>query len=257
MAKMNPLDEALQEKEKLAAERKAGDLQAWEQWKQNPTHENMDQLMTRFDPVFKSKARTWKAPNVNQAAFLTNLRINAVDAFQTYDPNRGAALRTHLENRLQKAKRFNIQHQNYAYQPEGQVEHIGRINRAQDLLREELGRDPTSSEIAQHINPTLRSNAQLTPAKVTRILKGQRKDIIGSTFESDPTPFAIQREREVIGLLRPNLTPDQQQVFDHLYGQNGKDQVTSTTQLSQILGKSPSQISRLRTGILQKFEELK
>lgn len=255
--KMNPIDAALKEKEKLAAQRNAADIQAWETWKQQPTPERMDTLMGRFDPVFRSKAQTWKAPNVNQAAFLTNLRINAVDAFNTYDPNRGASLRTHLENRLQRAKRFNVQHQNYAYQPEGQVGHIGRITKAQDILREELGRDPTPQEITQHLNPELQGRNQLSPKKVERILQGQRKDIIGSSFESDPTPFAIQREREVIGLLRKDLNPEQQQIYDHLYGKNGKKQITSTTELAKVLGKSPSQISRLRTGILQKFDELK
>ncbi len=252
----DPIDVAIRATEKLAAEKRAEDMQLWEQWKQNPTHENMDQLMTRFDPVIQSKTHMmWKAPNVNQAAFLTNLRIQAVNAFQTYDPNKGAALRTHLENLLQKSKRFNAQHQNYAAMPEGQVWHIGRIQRAQDTLQEDLGRAPTPAEIASHLNPTLTGRQKLTEKKVSRILENQRKDVIGSTFESDPTPHAIQREREVASLLRPNLTPEQQQVFDHLYGQNGKTQTTSTTSIASALGKSPSQISRLRTDILKKFDE--
>lgn len=266
--KMDPIDEALQAGEelkvKLADQRKAEDRVAWEQWKQNPTPETMEPLIQRFEPLIKQRARSWKAPNVNQAAMHTNMLINAVDAFQTYNPEyvptfgkQPAALKTHLENRLQKAKRFNIQQQNYAYMPEGQVSHIGRINQAQDLLREELGREPTSKELVDHLNPGLEGRMKLTEKKVERILQGQRKDVIGSTFESDPTPYAVQREREVIGLLRPNLSADQQQVFDHLYGQSGKERIESTTQLAKVLGKSPSQISRLRTGILQKFDELK
>lgn len=253
----DPLDDALDARDKLASQVKTADQQAWETWKKDPTPENMDALMTRFEPVFRSKANLWKAPNVNQAAFLTNLKINAVDAFRTYDPNKGAALRTHLEHRLQKAKRFNTQQQNYAYMPEEQVNQIGRIDQAKDELGETLGRAPTSAEISAHLNQGMKGRGLLTPKRVDRILQGQRKDIVSSSFESDPTSNAINREREVIMLLRPNLNSEQQEVYDHLYGQNGKSVITSTTELARVLGKSPSQISRLRTGILKKFDEHK
>ena len=251
----DPIDEALSERDKVAAVRAAQDHQLWQQWKQEPTHDNMDHLMTRFDPLIKGKGRMWKAPQVNQAAMLTNLRIHAVDAFQTYDPNKGAALRTHLESRLRPAMRFNQQHQNYAYMPEEQVGQIGNIQKAQDTLSEDLGRPPTSAEIVGFVNPQLQGRRKLTEKKVNRIIEGQRKDIVGSAFESDPTPHAINREREVAGLLRPNLNAQQQEVFDHLYGKNGKAKTDSTTRIAKSLGKSPSQVSRMRTDILKKFNE--
>jgi len=250
----DPLDAVLGAKEKLAVQAVNKDHKLWEQWKKTPTHDNMDDLMGRFEPLFASKTRMWKAPNVNQAAFLTNLRINAVDAFQTYNPNKGAALRTHLEYKLNRTKRFNIKHQNYARMPEEQVSHIGRINKAKDFLQEDLGRDPTPAELIKHVNPFLPARRKLTEKRLNRILDGQRKDVVGSTFASDPTPHAIQREREVASLLRPDLSGDQQQVFDHLYGRRGKEKTTSTTRIAKHLGKSPSQVSRMRTDILKKFD---
>lgn len=251
---MNPLDEALSEKEKVAAKRRAEDFSLWDQWKTDPTTDNMQSLMQRFEPVFRQKTQQWKAPNVNDSAFRANLKVQAVDAFQTYDPNRGTALRTHLENRLRKSMRFNTQHQNYAYIPEGPSGYIGKIQKVTDQLREDLGREPTHFEVADSMNPTLPSNRQLTPQRVQQIQKAQMKDIIGSSFESDPTGRAGGREHEVIGLMRPNLTPEQQVVFDHLYGLNGKQRITSTTGIANALGKSPSQVSRLRTGIANVFK---
>ena len=257
-----PLDVALEATVKLADERKQEDLHVWHQWKKNPTPENMDVLMGRFEPMFRQRAQLWKAPNVNQAAFVTNLRINAVHAFDTFDPthkpkfgDQSAALRTWVDQKLQRVKRFNTKQQNYAYMPEEQVGHIGRIQQAQDELYDKFGRLPTSPEIVEHVNPNLTGRQRLTEKKVNRILEGQRKDIIGSSFEDDPTPHAVQREREVISLLGQTLSPEQKQVYDHLYGQDGKSVITSTTQLAARLGKSPSQISRLRTGILAKFDE--
>lgn len=253
-----PVDDAIESemntREKLAAKRRADEHQAWEQWKQEPTPQNTRTLMKQFEPLFNQKVQQWRAPVVPEAAFKANLKINAIQAFQTFDPNRGAALRTHLENRLKKTMRFNTQHQNYASIPEGRANRIGDVQRATDELTEELGREPRPEEIASFLNPQLSTRQQLTPAKVLQIQKSQINDVIGSTFDSDPTPRAINREREVIGLLRPTLTADQQAVFDHLFGTNGVKRTDSTTAIAKALGKSQSQVSRLRSGILKKFE---
>ena len=251
-----PLDEALDAKEKVAAQRRAKDTQMWEQWKADPNPDNLRPLMKRIEPILRSKVQMWKAPGVNEAAFKANLRIHAMDAFHSFDPTK-AGLRTHLENRLKKSMRFNVQQQNYAYIPEAKAGRIGDISRATDELTEDLGRIPTPQEIATQLNPTLSGRQQLTGQKVQQIQGAQFGDVIGSSFESDSAPRAISREREVVGLLRPALNADQQSVYDHLYGVNGKQKTTSTTQLAKLLGKSPSQVSRLRTAILNKFKEYK
>lgn len=258
MAKKNPIDEALSAKEKVAAQRRADDFQAWEQWKKKPTQSNTHVLMNRFEPVFRAKTRSWKAPNVRSSAFRANLKLQAANAFETYDPNRGAALRTHVENHLKKSMRFNARHQNAAYIPEGQAELIGPIQKAQGQLFDEFGRDPSHGEIAKFINADpglIGKRRPVTATKVKRIsAAAQQKDIIGSAFESDPTPRAARREGEVLGLLRPTLSTDERKVFDHLYGQQGKPRIGSTSQLAKKLGKSQSQVSRLKTGILKKYK---
>jgi DNA-directed RNA polymerase specialized sigma subunit len=251
---LNPLDDALTAKVKLSQQRKADDHAVWQQWKDNPTPANMHPLVQRFEPVFHQKMTEFKAPNVNPAAFQARAKTLAIEAFHTYDPNRGTALNTWVHHKLEKLKRFNTQHQNMAYLPEAKAGHIGRIQSAQEELLDNLGRPATSTEIANYLNPSLSKRQQLKPHVVDQILLAAgQKDVIGSDFESDPAPRATTREREVIGLLRPALPPDQQVVFDHLYGVNNKPKITSTNDLAKHLGKSPSQISRLRGKILDKY----
>jgi RNA polymerase sigma factor (sigma-70 family) len=252
----NPLDEVLSEKQKVAAQRREQDTQMWQQWKAAPTAETLRPLMKRFDPVLRSKVQQWKAPGVNEAAFRANLTIHAMDAFKTFNPEK-AGLRTHLENRLKKSMRFNVQQQNYGYIPEAKAGRIGDIQRATDELTEEHGRPPTPQEIATMLNPQLSARQQLSGKKVQQIQEAQFGDVIGSSFESDPTPRAISREREVVGLLGPALKDDERAVYEHLYGKGDRKQTTSTSELAKLLGKSPSQVSRLRTSILKKFKEFK
>jgi DNA-directed RNA polymerase specialized sigma subunit len=253
---LNPLDDALTAKVKLGQQRKADDHALWQQWKASPTPDNMHPLVQRFEPVFQQKMTEFKAPNVNPAAFKARAKTLAIEAFHTYDPDRGASLNTWMHHKLEKLKRFNTQHQNMAYLPEAKAGHIGRIQSAQEELLDDLGRPATSHEIANYLNPNLSKRQQLKPHVIDQILLAAgQKDVIGSDFESDPTPRATTREREVIGLLRPALNTDQQQVFDHLYGMNNKPKITSTNALAKALGKSPSQVSRLRTAILNKYNE--
>jgi DNA-directed RNA polymerase specialized sigma subunit len=251
----DPIEEHLDNKQKLAAQRKAEDMALYEAWKADPSPTTTEPIMKRLAPVFRSKEISWKAPAVNPAAFQAKAKSLAIEGLKTYDPQKGTALRTWVEHRLQPLKRFNVEQQNYAKIPEAKAARIGDIQGATDDLKEELGRDPTHAEIAEYVNPQLSQRQQLTPQKVQEIQAAQRRDVIGSSFESDPVPRAISRERQVIGQLRPALQPDQQEVYDYLYGKGGKKQVTSTTELAKLLGKSPSQVSRLRTAILAKYKE--
>ncbi len=253
--KLDPIDAALHEEEKLAVQRRADDLRLLTAWKNDPTPENMRPLMQRFNPLFDQKVRMWKAPNVNEAAFKAELKLQAIKAFESYDPSKGAGVRTHLDYALRKAMRFNTQQQNNAYIPEEKAKYIGPIDSAFDALKEDLGRDPTHNEVAEAVNANLRGKKKpITAQKVMQIQNSRIRDVIASNLEQDVSPFTINRQREVVGLIRPSLPIEQQELFDYIYGLNGKPRIQSTSDLAARLGKTESQISRLKTALLKKFD---
>jgi DNA-directed RNA polymerase specialized sigma subunit len=148
---------------------------------------------------------------------------------------------------MKKLQRENNKLQNKAYIPEGKASQIGKIQRAQSFLRDDLEREPTTLEIAKHMGK---------PAKqIQGVLSSMKKDIVASQFESDPTKILGGREQEVLDLLPFSLTPEQNEVFDHLFGKNGKRHITATNEIATALGKNPSQVSRIRTAILNQFQE--
>lgn len=246
----NPIEELREQKEKEASARKQNEVALWQNWKSAPEHEkpqHLSPLLKAYEPIFQRKVQEWSggAKAVQPAAFHAELQKQFLNALNTYDPDR-AALSTHVETRLHKAKRFVVKHQNLAYIPEGQVAHIGRIRKAQDELQEDLGRAPTPDEIGDHIG--------MSPKRVGTILGSLKKDVPASRFEADPSMQAMSREREVLDLLQYNLSPEEKQVFDHLFGRNGAQKVQSTNDLAKKLNKSAPQISRLKTSILNKYK---
>src|SRR5579862_7528263 len=173
MSENNPVGDYLQSKEAQKEDRKKKEIELWRTWKaggEKPEH--LEPLLKIYEPALNYKLRQWKAPSVPESAFKLVLQDHFIGALRSYDPSRGAALNTHVENRLHKAKRYNARNQNLAYLPEGQISQISPINKAHDELRSELGRDPTNAEIGEHLG--------LTEKRVETIRKGQRKDIAGS-----------------------------------------------------------------------------
>ena len=251
----NPLEEYGDSKVKQAATRDASDMSAYNTWKAKPTTKNMGTLMKRFNPMIGQRVSVWKSPGVNEAAFRADLKKNAINAFETFDPTRGAQLRTHVGNRLKRSQRFNARYQNLAYIPEEKAALITPIGKATEILQGDLGKQPTNRQIAtylsrnEHMLPK-RVRGKMNAVLVKTVQDYQIKDIPGSGFESDPVPKAISIERETLELLRPALgTEDEKTVFDFMYGKHGKPQVTSTGQIATRMGKSPSQVSRLKKRI--------
>jgi len=246
----NPVQSFQDFRTQQSVARQNREIQLWQQWKQAPEKEKvkyLEPLLNVYEPTFQKKVNDWSrgAAAIQPVAFKAELEKHFIGALNTYNPDK-AALSTHVEMRLQKAKRHVIQHQNLAYIPEGQVAHIGKLRNAQMQLQEDLGRMPTPDELGDHLG---------MPAKrVNTILQSLKKDVPSSKFESDPTASHVGREREVLSLLQYSLPPDEKELFEYLYGQNGKPQIQSTNELAKRLNKSAPQISRIKTSIIKKYK---
>lgn len=248
----NPALEFLGLKEKTANKKAQDDLALWHAWnKGGQTAELMQPLLQRYEPLLNRRVNEWKAPAVSPAAFKAELQRHFIDAAKTYDPARGTVFNTHVQYRIQKAKRYNAKYQNVGYIPEGQAEHIGDIQAAQNELSEQFGRPPTADEISSHLD--------LPTHKVKTVLRALRNDVPSSRFESDPFEAATSRESDVIRLMqrRPDeyFTPDESKVFNHIFATNGHKKITDTTTLATTLGVSQPKISRIKTSIAGKIKK--
>jgi DNA-directed RNA polymerase specialized sigma subunit len=253
MAKdLDPVEEYLDELEKQAAVRQKEDLRLWQAWQQGGrSTKQLEPLLKRYEPTLTFKARSLSgASNIQESALRADLKSHAIDAFRSYDPSR-ASLRTHVNNRLRKSLRFLKKHQNLAYIPEAKTELIGPIQRSKDALHGQLGRPPTVDEIADHMRAQPGASKLvrgITPAKIQEIQKANVKDVLSSQFPSDPTPQQPSRRGDVVSLLRPALTPDEQAVFDLM------ETGLKPGQVARKLKKPPHTISRLRTSINRKYQ---
>ena len=247
----NPAREFLEHKEKEASERMHADLKLWHAWDQGGrTPELLQPLINRYNPVIGRKEREWRAPSVEPSAFRAELMRNFIDAAHTFDPSKGYAFNTHVQTRLQKAKRYNTRFQNVGYIPEELTRYIGPYQSAHNELTENLGRAPTRQEIADKL--------QVPVHRIKDLQKSMRKDVSASTFETDPFGAATSREEDVLRLMqaRPTeyFTPDEHNVFKHIYALDGAAKITGTNELSSKLGITPTRVSRIKSRIADKIK---
>lgn len=252
MAKQNPAEEFLQQKQKVAARKAEDDLQLWQTWHSGGRQpELLEPLLKRYEPLLARKVNEWRAPNVAPTAFKAELTKHLIQAAHTFDPDRGVAFNTHVQTRIRKAQRFNSKYQNIGYIPEDQARHIGPLRTAQNELADELGRDPTHVELANRMG--------LPAKKVTTLLGVLRKDVPSSHFEADPAAFSTGREADIVRLMQraPSeyLTEEEVRVFNHIFGANGARKITNTTGIASQLGLSLPKVSRLKTSIAGKIKK--
>lgn len=242
----DPIEDLLEDKVADAG-RQSKDLELWHNWHQNGRQpEHLEPLLQRFQPLINQKIREWKpGPMVSPAAFEGVLTKHVIGAIQSYNPDIGAALNTHVHHRIQKAKRFVVHHQNVVSMPEPDAYQIGKLQRAQTELEERFGRQPTHQELSEHMGIPVK--------RISKIQGSMMKDVPGSTLDSDPMPAMSPREQEVLSLIPSTLKPDERRVFDLIY--HPESPVTSTGELAQRLGKSPSQISRIKTRLINKVKQ--
>ena len=111
---MNPLEEFLECQEGLTKEsakdlreKQQKELEMWRHWNANGRQpEHLQPLMHSFKPLISSKVNVYtsKIRDIPPEAIRAEFNNQFVKALETYDPNRGAGLGTHIHYNLEKAQ---------------------------------------------------------------------------------------------------------------------------------------------------------
>lgn len=252
---MKPVSDFLEELEGLEKEaaddlrtRQQRELQMWQQWKANgQKKEDLRPLMSSMRPFVNQQANKWavRQRDIPPAAIRAEFTNQFVQALDSYDPNRGAQLNTHIRHQLKKAQRFVTTYQNPGRIPETRIYKIRKLQDAEMELDEKFGRSPTQHEIADHL--------KWSPRTVDVLQREVRKARPTSQFESDPSSYVPSRQKEVLRLLPYELTSDEKAVFEHLYGVGGKPKL-GPGQIARKLNMSAPKVSRLKKSIAQKYD---
>ena len=220
----------------------------WQKWKDGGMkHKDLRPLLKSIRPLIDSEASQWaRQRDVPPAAIRAEFTSQAVEGLRTYDPKYGAQINTHLRSQMRRARRFITKYQNTARIPETRVYKVQKLQNATTYLQEQLGREPTEHELADEM--------QWSPKQVSYLQKEVRKTLPTTQFRSDPMSIVPSKQAEILRLLPYELTMEEKQVFEYLYGFGGKPKLAPGA-IAKKLNMSAPKVSRLKKSIAEKYKQ--
>ena len=245
-----PVEEFLEFEKDAAKNRSQHDIELWNQWK---THgkkpEDTELLLNNFSGLIRSKSNQFiRNENIPPSAIHAQFQTQAMKAFETYDPNRGAKLSTHVMNEMKRGRRFVTTYQNLGRIPEPRANKITDFQNQRDNLVDTLGRPPTAHEMADKMK---------WPVKQIVAMEHElRNEIPMSRFKGDMMAIKPSTSAEVLRLIQYELSPEEKAVFEYSLGVNGKQQL-KPGDISKTLNMPASKVSRLKLSVAKKIEEFR
>ncbi|MEN6550201.1 MAG: sigma-70 domain-containing protein [Armatimonadia bacterium] len=225
---------------------KEHELELWKHWKKSGSEAQLAALLTSLDPLIQKRVNQFIGAPLPRSAIEAEARKQAIGAFQTYKPNMGAALGTHVNNYLQKVYRYVTTYQNVGRLPESRTAKIDLFQKTRAALSEQKGREPTTVELADELN--------WSPKEVGRMEVELRKDLGLETSFGEMKFLDADRNAELLTFGYFELTPDEQLVFDYSIGAHGKLRLTME-QIAKRLDKTPRQVGLIKTRIVEKLKK--
>jgi len=208
------------------------------QYQKNPTKEYEDQLLDLHKDYIRANINKWDGI-IPKAIIDIYGKQYAVNAFKTFDPSKGASINTHLYNHISQLSRMIYQHNNVSSIPENLIQQLGRIKQAKNYLTDELNREPTDEEIADHMHQPL--------AHIKKAIKYNRADLINdSDREVKQESVKDYTKANEIFSYRQSLPEEQKKQFDSLTGFNNQP-VLSPGQFGKQFKMKPYEVSRLKS----------
>jgi hypothetical protein len=223
---------------------KEKDVELWQKWKSTRAMSDLEPLMKQMAGPINSQVGRWAtiAPRFlleNEAKKL------ALQAFETYDPNRGVALNTHVTNWLQKLSRLAYERQATVSIPEHKRIQYNQFMRAKMQLEDTMGAPPTLIQLADHM--------AVNVDKVKSLLSEvEKREYLES--EEHPSSADDQNETRQIDLAFHDLTPLQQKIFKWKTGYETtpvKDNHFIMKELSLTQGQLSYELTKIKTVMLQ------
>ena len=217
---------------------------------------SLPKLITSMDPIIQSNVNKYSGVPLPRMALESEARRLAVNAFDTYNPNKGAALGTHVTNHLKHLQRFVLQYQNVGKIPEHRGIAISRYHNVKDNLEQDLNRPPTILELSDTLGWAL--------AEVERMESEMRQDLTIGTGKEETSSFfdtsfyTRDKAKETIRFIYydPKIDSVKKKIIEYSIGIGTP--ILSTFEIANKLNITEAQVRKIKSELAEevnKYEE--
>lgn len=204
--------------------------------------------MQDADPII-SKALQSFGGGYQSPVLKRRAQLIAAGAIKSYDPNKGAAITTHLYNSLQQLRRLGPQVTEAVIVPEQVAIDVSKLDSADKELYNFMGRDASDAELADHTGLSIKRIQKLRKINMP-VNEGAFKDLENPDVVSAPGTQGVNKTQQMIDYVYHDLSPLDQRVMELRTGYGGRTPV-STEEAAILLKRDYKWVSQ-RAGIIQK-----
>jgi len=212
-------------------------------WQQKQTPQTTGNLLRKVRPVLDSAMNSFGSGQHRSTTLRSRAKRLAIDAFSTYDPQRGP-LKRHLMRNLQRLQRYAGQQQQIISLPERVAMDQMRTNEASRELEDQRGRPPSDQELADFTGLSLKRLAHIRRG-VRPLAEGQldQPTASGDTPYMPATTSLASRKDPAVDIVYSELNPTDQFILERMVGFNGHA-VATPGALAKRLKLTPAAISQ-------------
>jgi hypothetical protein len=221
------------------------DVELWKKWHRGRQDADLQALLQQLDPLVQSEVNRWAGSLARPLLELDAKRL-AAEAIQSYDPHKGAALGTHVANRLKKLSRLSYTHQNIGRIPEHQTLKFHSFQLSQENLKDKLGRDPTTNELSEDLG--------WSKPYLDRFQRSMRKEFV----ESGAMPPIFDSgagDSGMIDFAYNDMNPMHKKMFEHTTGYGGA-KILDNQDLMKKLKLTQGQYSYQKRQLVDQLEQV-
>jgi DNA-directed RNA polymerase specialized sigma subunit len=219
------------------------DLELWRKWHTSHASADLEVLMKQMAGPIRSQVNRWTS--IVPAFVLENeAKKLALAAFETYNPNMGTALNTHVTTWLQKLSRVAYERQSSLSIPEHKRIIFNQYNRVKTQMEDDFGKPPTMSQMADHFGMSVK--------KLTNLVDEVGKREYLESEEHAEVEKADDQEK--IHLAYFDMTPVQQKIFKMKTGYENasiKSNATIIKELSITQGQLSYELTKIKNHLLK------
>lgn len=215
----------------------------YDQWSAQPTNKAVTgKLLNTLSPTIDKAIRA----HVGDPHPLIRSRARNIvlKSLPKYDPKQ-TQLNTFITNQLYSLRRVNRKQTQIISVPERMTQEYAKLTSAEANLRDQLGREPTTLELADTVGLSTKRIQKIRSFKYP--VSESQAELLGAGF----SPGVQSKKSHWLEVIYHDLDPTDQQVMEYSFGMFGKPQMSNQA-IATKLGLSPGAISQ-RKAKIQKY----
>jgi len=224
--------------------RKEKDIELWNAWKESGSTADLTKLFSNLNPLIHSNIKQLRG-SISDTVLESEAKLQAMKAFNSFDPNKNTQLSTHVSNHLKKVNRIVYDNMELLRIPEQRRIKFKNFEATQSLLQEDLGRPPSINELSDALN--------WSKSEVVRHKSESWKELSASNPNVSDAGFHDDVNNGLVSYVYNDLTPQHQSIFEMTTGYGGKKE-KSNADIMRKMNLTQGQLSYAKTTIKNKLK---